>query len=182
MMKMVFPHARVSRSFGELASDMNTLVDSLFSAASGNGADTGSFTPRMDIHELSDRFVVAIDVPGVKPEAIDIDVKDDDLVIQGSRSSAVESKDDGFYRIERWAGEFRRTIKLPRTVDREHIEAACNDGVLTLTLPKSKANQARKINVRTGGETSGDVANTTVLSHEVSQASDNGHGEQAPAE
>ncbi len=103
-MKMVFPHARVSRSFGELASDMNSLVDSLFSAANGSAADPTSFAPRMDVHELSDKYVVALDVPGVKPEAIDIDVKDDELVIQGSRSSAVESKDEGFYRVERWAG------------------------------------------------------------------------------
>lgn len=169
-MKMVFPHARVGRSFGELASDMNSLVDSLFSAAGGSGASSTSFAPRMDIHELSDRFVIAIDVPGVKPDQINIDVKDDDLVIQGSRRSAIESKDEGFYRIERWAGEFSRTIKLPRTVDRENIEADYNDGVLVLTLAKSKANQAKKINVRSGSEVAGSAVQT-----EASQSVDVSH-------
>ncbi len=159
-MKMVFPHARVSRSFGELANDMNTLVDTLFSAANGAASDRVSFTPPLDIHEQADRYVVTLDVPGVKPEAIEIDIKDDELVIQGSRAASVESKDEGFYRIERWAGEFRRSLKLPRTIDREQIEADCHDGVLVLSLPKTKATVARKINVR---RSSGDEPGRAVV-------------------
>ena len=148
-MKMMFPATRMNRSFGDLASDMNQLVDTLFGAATGNQSETPTgFTPRMDIHETDTKFVVSLDSPGVKSEDVSIDLNEDDLVIHGTRASGVEAREDRYYRVERWFGEFRRSIRLPRSVDRESISAEFSDGVLSVWLPKSKAAAARKIQIR----------------------------------
>lgn len=150
-MKMMFPATRMNRSFGELASDMNQLVDTLFGAATGKESETPTgYTPRMDIHENDDKFVVSLDLPGVKADDIQINLNEDDLVIQGSRSSGVEAREDRYYRVERWFGEFRRSIRLPRSVDREKISADFADGVLSVWLPKLQAATARKIEIRCG--------------------------------
>lgn len=150
-MKMMFPATRMNRSFGELASDMNQLVDTLFGAATGKEAEAPTgYTPRMDIHENDDKFVVSLDLPGVKSEDVQINLNEDDLVIQGSRSSGVEAREDRYYRVERWFGEFRRSIRLPRSVDREKISADFADGVLSVWLPKLQAATARKIEIRCG--------------------------------
>jgi HSP20 family protein len=102
----------------------------------------------MDIHETDDKFVVSLDLPGVKSDDVNIDLNEEDLVIHGKRASGVEAREDRYYRVERWFGEFRRSIRLPRTVDRENITADFNDGVLSVWLPKSKAASARKIQIR----------------------------------
>ncbi len=150
-MKMMFPSTRVNRTFGEWASDVNTLVDSLFTASADGTASSASFTPRMDIYETDDKFVATFDLPGVKLADVNIDLNEDDLVIHGNRQATSEAQDDRFYRVERWHGEFRRSLRLPRSVDREQIAADYQDGVLSVWLPKSKAAAARKISIR-GGE------------------------------
>lgn len=150
-MKMMFPATRMNRSLGDFASDVNVIVDTLFGAATGQGVDSaGGFTPRMDIHEVDDRFIVTLDLPGVKSADVQIDLNDDDLVIRGTRQANLESTQDRYCRVERWYGEFHRTVRLPRTIDREQISADYNDGVLTVSLPKSKGTAARKIEIRAG--------------------------------
>jgi HSP20 family protein len=148
-MKMMFPATRMNRSFGDLASDMNQLVDTLFGAATGTQNETTTaFTPRMDIHETDEKFVVSLDLPGVKSDDVSIDLTEEDLVIHGKRTSGVEAREDRYYRVERWFGDFKRSIRLPRSVDRENIAAEFNDGVLNVWLPKCKAASARKIQIR----------------------------------
>jgi HSP20 family protein len=150
-MKMVFPNSRSSRTFGDIASDVNTLVDTFLGAASTNRADAqGGFVPRMDIFETDDKFVVSLDIPGVKSSDVHIDLNEDHLVIHGSRTAAQEAKEDRYYRIERWSGEFSRSLRLPRSVDREGIAADYHEGVLSVSLPKSKASASRKIEIRSG--------------------------------
>ncbi len=152
-MKMMFPHTRMNRSLGELASDVNSLVDTLFGSSGTTVENAVGITPRMDIQETDDHFSLSLDLPGIKSEDVHIDLEEDDLVIRGSRSSAAETDGERYHRVERWFGEFRRSVRLPRTVDRESIVADYSDGVLTVTLPKVKAAATRKISIRAGATT-----------------------------
>jgi HSP20 family protein len=158
-MKMIFPDARVNRSFGDWASDMNALVDSLLGAsAQANGQGGGSFSPRMDVREVDDKYILAVDLPGVKLEDVNIELEGDHLVIHGSRQWVSESEGERHHRLERTFGEFRRSVRLPRDVQRENIAADYTDGVLHVELPKSKPTSARKIEIRgqNGNAKSGD--------------------------
>ncbi len=152
-MKMIFPDARVNRSFGDWASDMHALVDSLLGASAqangnANSQGVGSFSPRMDVREVDDKYILAVDLPGVKLDDVNIELEGDHLVIHGSRQWVSESEGERHHRVERTFGEFRRNVRLPRDVQRENIAADYTDGVLHVELPKSQPTSARKIEIR----------------------------------
>ena len=148
-MKMM-PETRLNRTLGGWASDVNTLVDSLLGAATEARHNATGFSPRMDIYEADDRYVLALDLPGLKPEDVHIELEDDQLVIHGTRRAITEGQKDRFYRIERVFGDFRRSIRLPRGVDREQIAADYVDGVLNVSVPKSRETAGRKIEILSG--------------------------------
>jgi HSP20 family protein len=97
------------------------------------------FTPAVDVVEDETRFELYADLPGVKQEALDIQVEKEVLTIRGERKLE--------RRGERVAGAFSRSFTLPKTVDAEKIVASLKDGVLTLTLPKRPEAQPRQIKV-----------------------------------
>lgn len=154
-MKNVFPDARRPRSLGDWANDVNTLVESLMGSVvqpspgtPGNGGV--AFSPRMDVREGADRYVISLDLPGVPREQTEIELIEDQLVIRGTRSSEKHVEGDRFHRIERSFGDFRRALRLPQDVHREGISADYVDGVLTVCLPKAAPRPtARKIEIGT---------------------------------
>lgn len=123
--------------------EMNRLHDQLF----GRVAREEGFKPAIDIHEDEDAYSVDVEVPGLKPEDIHVDVEKNILTVRGERRLSREDKKDGYRRVERFYGSFTRSFTLPETVDAEAIEAKTADGVLTLKLPKRPAPGARKISV-----------------------------------
>jgi HSP20 family protein len=101
----------------------------------------------MDIYEDEKAIYVKADLPGVVPDDIDIEVKDNVLRLRGERKREEEESKDGYRRVERRYGAFHRSITLPDTVDTAGIDASYKDGVLTLTLPKRPESQPREIKV-----------------------------------
>ncbi len=106
-----------------------------------------TWLPAVDIYEHDDAFVATADLPGLKKDDIDISIEDNVLTVSGERK--FEKSDDGgtFRRVERSYGTFRRSFALPRGVDSAKVEAKFEDGVLTLTMPKSELAKSRKISV-----------------------------------
>ena len=153
-MKMTFPETRVSRSWGGWGNDVSRLFDSLWDSVAqpGAGGPTAGFAPVMDIRESEDRYVLGLDLPGVKLDDTQIEIDGDLLVIHGSRSAQTEAEGERFHRVERWHGSFRRAVRLPQDVDREKISADYTDGVLSVHLPKSELAQPRKIEIRSGDQ------------------------------
>jgi HSP20 family protein len=103
--------------------------------------------PAIDVAEKEDAVLVRAEVPGMKPEEIEISVYGNTLTISGEKKETREGEGDGFYHVESASGAFRREITLPTEVDEGGIEAVCKDGVLTVTLPKAEKNKAVKIKV-----------------------------------
>lgn len=109
---------------------------------------TSSWMPLVDIKEEPDRFLIKADIPGVKPEDIEVTMENGALTIRGERSAEKEEKKEGYHRIERSRGSFYRRFAMPDSADADHIKAQGKDGVLEIEIPKRAVLKARKIEVK----------------------------------
>jgi HSP20 family protein len=130
----------------------NRLFDSFEARPAAGSAPTetvqGLWTPAVDVVEDAEKIELAVDLPGVTQEAIDIQIDKDVLTLRGQRTvERKEGSKDHFRRYERVNGGFVRSFSLPKTVDAEKIAASLKDGVLTLSLPKRPEAQPRQIKV-----------------------------------
>ena len=148
MNRMLLTNPRFLRTFGGVANDVEQMMDRFF-RESGEGGDS-VFSPNLDISELEDRYEVTVDLPGVKPDDVRVEMHEDRLTIAGSREHVKEEKGRQFHRIERSSGAFSRTVVMPASVDAEKIEANYQEGVLHVRLPKAAAHQPRRIRVNGG--------------------------------
>jgi HSP20 family protein len=108
-------------------------------------AGTGAF-PLVNVFSDGEDFVLVAELPGVKKEDLDIQVRGDTLRIQGKKTVAY---DDGasVHRRERAAGQFDRTLTLPAEVDAAKVAADYRDGVLTLRLPRAESAKPRSVTI-----------------------------------
>jgi HSP20 family protein len=117
------------------------------SVASNEHSPVADWVPAVDIIEEKDRFVLRTDVPGVKPEDIDVSMDAGVLSISGERHAIAPAEDAGVQRIERETGRFLRRFTLPETANADGIAAKCADGILEVSIPKAPEVQARRITV-----------------------------------
>ena len=113
-------------------------------------AMTTAWAPALDISERKDAYLVTVELPGLKPEDLDITMEDGLLTIQGERQFTSESSEQQFHRVERRYGAFRRSITLPAQVQAEQIEASFDNGVLQIVVPKMEEAKPKRIQVRPG--------------------------------
>ncbi len=123
----------------------NFTGDSDFVADSEAGGRT--WLPAVDIYENDEAFVATADLPGLKKDDIDVSIEDNVLTVSGERKFEKADDSGTFRRVERSYGTFRRSFTLPRGVDSGKVVARFEDGVLTLTMPKSELAKSRKISV-----------------------------------
>jgi HSP20 family protein len=125
-------------------------LDRLFEQRLGMDETTGSvanWTPPVDIREEEDRFVLHADIPGVKPEDIEVTMENGVLTISGSREETSRSESNGYRRVERVSGRFFRRFTLPDTANAEEIRAKSHNGVLEVIIPKHARVMPRRISV-----------------------------------
>ena len=128
----------------EINRELNRFFDDRYTGTS-HVAEARNWTPHVDITESDDSFRVAADVPGVKPEDMEISLHKGVLTIRGERSTDNEVKEDNFTRRERTRGTFIRQFNLPDSADQETVKAKAVDGVLEVVIPKAK--QAKPISI-----------------------------------
>ncbi len=97
-----------------------------------------AWSPRLDVSETENGLEVVADLPGMEKKDIKVALEENLLTIQGERKEEKESKEKQYHTIERRTGSFYRALRLPIEVEKDKVEAAFKDGVLTLRLPKSK--------------------------------------------
>jgi HSP20 family protein len=114
------------------------------------GTSPETWAPAVDISERKDAYLVAVELPGVKADQVEITFEDGLLTIQGERHFAHDSAEEKMHRAERCYGAFRRSITLPSHVEMDKIEASTQDGVLKILVPKAPDVQAKRIQVRAG--------------------------------
>jgi len=131
-------------------------VDRMFegSGPSGFGFARG-WSPAIETVERDGRFVLRADLPGLSPDDVRIEVRDDVVVLDGERRSEVEVEEQGRWRSERAYGRFSRAIPLPEGADPEKAEAKFENGVLEVSFPmRDDSSRRRRIEIQ-GGSKSG---------------------------
>ncbi|WP_166971707.1 Hsp20/alpha crystallin family protein [Brevibacterium atlanticum] len=101
----------------------------------------------MDLYRDGEVFIARIDMPGVDPDSIDVDVEDRTLTVRARRESEVADKDVKWLTRERTTGTYARQLTLGNRVALDRISADYSDGVLTLTIPVAEEARPRKISV-----------------------------------
>ena len=123
------------------------LLSSQDDKASEGLIATAEWVPSMDIKEAADKFIIYADIPGVKPEDIDVSMEAGVLTVRGKKESEVKTEKEGYKRVERSTGSFYRRFSLPDSANDEAINAKCKLGVLEIVIPKKEAVKPKRINV-----------------------------------
>jgi len=106
------------------------------------------FTMPVDMYQTENEVVVKTAVPGVKPEEVDITITGDTLCIKGEKKADEKVKRDDYIYQEHRYGAFSRAVNLPAGLDTGKAEASFEDGILTLTIPKSEEVKPKQIEVK----------------------------------
>ncbi|MDB5352231.1 MAG: hspA 2 [Planctomycetota bacterium] len=126
---------------------MNTLLQESFVRPGNAPAKPNAVPLLIDVSESEDAYTVKASLPGVKPDDVQITVQGDTLMIRAETTAEEEQKGEQWHIRERRVGVFQRSITLPTPVDADKAQAQFDNGVLTLTLPKSDAAKPRQIKV-----------------------------------
>lgn len=140
--------------FGE-ATRMQQEMDRIF-ARLGQGERSGegvAWMPKIDVKRSGDDVMVRAELPGMKPEDVDIELRDNVLTISGDRSFEEQKEDEGWLIRESSYGAFERSLTIPEGVDPTGIKADFHDGVLEVIVPKAfEASQPRRTKIEIGGQ------------------------------
>ncbi|EMD32762.1 hypothetical protein CERSUDRAFT_118486 [Gelatoporia subvermispora B] len=139
----LFDEAFAARNFGQPGSGSGNQLQRQ-SQANDNVART--LRPRMDVHEDSQNNLVTatFELPGLRKEDVNIDIQGNALRISGESRQDSERDENGYHVRERRFGRFARSVPLPQGVKPDEIKASLDNGLLTVTFPKTSAEQAPK--------------------------------------
>jgi HSP20 family protein len=126
--------------------DLSENLNRIFSGT-GRGRRVGfpEAYPPMNVWSSEDGLVIDVELPGVDPKEVDIAVKGDELTVTGVVNAEQAEKPESYYRSERPAGRFSRTVQLPFRAETEAVKASYRNGVLRLTVPRSAADKPKRI-------------------------------------
>ena len=139
-----FPRPSIWQDMDQLQREMNRLFD----ATNKRQVFNSPSYPAINLWTNEDGQMISAEMPGVRPEDLNIDVTGDALSISGERKPDETVKDARYHRRERGYGSFSRTIQLPFMVDTNKVEASFKNGVLLLNLPRAEADKPKKIVIK----------------------------------
>lgn len=108
---------------------------------------TGTFSPLTDVAEEDNKVIITTDLPGIEKENVELDLRDNVLVINAGKGKEEEAEKEGYLRKERAFMRYYREISLPDGVTEEGATAQLKNGVLTVTLPKIKSVTGKRIQI-----------------------------------
>jgi len=172
--------------------DMNRLFDevmgggqSFMSGQIGQGGQGQIINAHMSVSETEHEIRVAAELPGVREEDIDVSLNDDILTIRGEKKFQRQDEKENFHFVERSFGTFQRSIRLPFPINPDQVQARFDNGVLTVSLPKSaQQERTRRIQVQRGGSSSqgiGQMIQGKATNAEDQQQQQGGSGKSAQA-
>jgi len=125
----------------------------------------------MDAYRKGSEFLVHFDVPGIDPDSIELTVEKNVLTVSAERSRQWGDDVEEVVVSERPVGSFSRQLFLGETLDSEHIQAHCENGVLTLRIPVAEAAKPRKVEIKASGKGSTAIAAQSTENRETAQSS-----------
>lgn len=124
--------------FSRMHREMDRMFEDFFGPRGSSGEAPILLRPSVDIAESKKEYRVSIEVPGVDEDDIDLTVEGQNLILSGEKRQETEDDDDGFHRVERHYGSFRRILTLPEDADSEGISAKFKKGVLDIRIPRTR--------------------------------------------
>lgn len=133
------------REMDALQREINHLFESLTPNPSGGGVD---FMPAAELRETPEVILLNLEVPGIEPQDLEVEVTAEAVSISGERRSEVTTEEKGLTRSEFRYGSFRRVIPLPSKIKNDEAKAEYKNGILILTLPREDAEKNRVVKVQ----------------------------------
>jgi HSP20 family protein len=134
------------REIEEMQERMSLLMDGLFGVAPTMAVRMPAWQACADIEEADDAFIIDVDLPGVRPEDVNVEVRENELRLTGELK---ERDRKGILRRQtRRVGQFEHFIQLPGEVDPDKVEATLRDGVLSVRLAKSRSRQPKRVQIK----------------------------------
>ena len=125
-------------------SEFNRLVNTLF-----DQTQQQRWVPAMDLVEADDHFLLKADLPGLSEDDVNIEIRDNALTISGERKAEHETREKGWYRLERSFGRFSRSLTLPEGENPDAVQASFDRGVLEVRIPKPEERKPRRVQIST---------------------------------
>jgi HSP20 family protein len=173
--------------FMSLNRDINRLFDdflrpSTLPTPADAAVATALITPQINVSETDTEIRVTVELPGVDLDDLEVDVADDMLVIRGDKRLERNNDDENYHFVERAYGAFQRTVQLPFAADPDQVQASFDNGVLSITIPKSDQQQrTHRIDVQSGsGAQNGQQASQQASQQAEQQASSPGSEQGSP--
>jgi HSP20 family protein len=142
------------RELTSIQNEMNRLFNTFFDTPTtgngGNGTSVRRWIPAMDLVETDEHFVLKADLPGLTEADVNVEVEDSVLTISGERTAEHEDKREGYVRVERAFGTFRRSLTLPEGINPDAVQASFENGVLEVRIPKPEERKPRKVAIQVG--------------------------------
>ncbi|MFO1056546.1 MAG: Hsp20/alpha crystallin family protein [Dongiaceae bacterium] len=148
--------------FLSLHREINRMVDDVFRGAGlpagrgeGQGAGGAPVNAHMDVAETEKELRITAELPGVSEQDVEVTLEDDLLTIRGEKKHERKDEQENYHFVERSYGRFQRSLRLPFPAEPDQVQARFDNGVLTVTVPKSERQQrSRRIQVQ-GGQVQG---------------------------
>lgn len=128
-----------------MVSAFDKFFDNFFE---GDEADENVRTMMIDLVENEKDYQIKADLPGIEKKNVNISIDNNNLVIEANRNEKKEEKKGSYYRCERYSGNYKRSIALTEQCDATSINAEFKNGVLTITIPKTEPEPAKKIEIK----------------------------------
>lgn len=143
---------RWGQSWGHSIGDLEREVDRLLRGVSATfqGLRFGRQYPALNLFELDDAYLLTAELPGMRPEDLDVKIAGGVLTVSGTRQDEDHGEEHQYRRQERPCGNWQRSVSLPERVSDEELSAELTDGILKIHLPKAVEEQPRSIQVTSG--------------------------------
>jgi len=126
---------------------VSRLLDTFFNDLQGEEVSNRGWVPPVDIQETEDAYKLQAELPGLTKDDINITLENNVLRLSGERKFEKDVQKESYHRIERTYGAFSRAFALPQQVEADGVEAAFENGILTVTVPKAEQAKPRKISI-----------------------------------
>ncbi|QDZ39561.1 Hsp20/alpha crystallin family protein [Euhalothece natronophila Z-M001] len=137
------------REMDELQQEFNHIFDRLgYKYSDQKNDNLTAFVPPAEMEETEEAFHLRLEVPGMNPDDLDIQVSAENISIRGERKSESKTEENGMKRSEFRYGTFQRVIPLSSRIDHNNVQADYKNGVLELTLPKAEEEKQKAVKVK----------------------------------
>ena len=143
-MRSLMPWTGIAR----LTQELDRLFDRFGEPNGQESSALGHWAPSLDVSETKEAFVVTFSMPGMDANDIQLGLQENVRTIKGEGKREKEDTDGRVHRVERRRGAFIRSVGFPRAVDASQVTAGLNNGVLTVTLPKTSPAKGTSIPIK----------------------------------